>query len=73
MNSIEFSNEWEANYHNNGTVFMSLYRWAKATNNDDPFYVGEIAHREWKTLTVAEATQLRDALDNALAAAKVNA
>lgn len=74
MSSLEFSNEWEANYHNNGTVFMSLYKWAKAKSlKDDPFYVGEIAHREWKTLTVAEATQLRDALDNALAAAKVNA
>ena len=74
MSSLEFRNEWEANYHeSNETVFMSLYSWVKDLNDKDPFNVGEITHREWKTLTVAEATQLRDALDHALAQAKANA
>ena len=74
MSSLEFRNEWEANYHeSNETVFMSLYSWVKDLNDKDPFNIGEIAHREWKSLTVAEATQLRDALDHALAQAKANA
>lgn len=76
MSSLEFTNEWEANFHDRGdTVFVSYFRWVKDPSNTSPFYVGQIAHREWKTLTVAEATQLRDALSEALAeaAAEVNA
>lgn len=75
MSSIEFTQEWQADYHEGGDkVFVSFYRWAKAKAlMDDPFYVGEIAHREWKPLTVAEATQLRDALNEALAEAEAEA